>query len=734
MDSRIPSDAGRGREMPSRRAGATAVEVIENCSLPPALKAAIQDFVRMTRWQGRRAVDLASAMIDDSTIRLRNGVSESDLEAQWKQRSPLYSFLRWKDPSLIGLHRLPTTISDYIIDVCRRVRLRTAEQQLVARQLLAKFESQLGTGLTAQQVLLESGSAFTVAKSMRRSALKARPLSWHAFNRSCQLMEVLFVLFFIWWLWLFIRFQISKPKIAHDFIGNLDKRALAIPEAERAWPLYAQALEELTFWKSFEIPLKEGEEAGRDWRTLVIPAEKADIPIGIRLANRRRNHRLQSDGKLFRMDWAQFDLAVRQSSRGSKWSVLLRLLENNAKSVELTIEGSQRPHLGFVYRDPANRRWFQGTDSDYHRFCRSTESPLIGVSVPHVFAIQVLQNLLSIETERARIEGDSDRVVRTITASLKLAIQSDLADGLSSVSQVGIRYACRSWNALRTIVHDDPSFFSNQQLTLLASVMQDIRTHEVWSGVNRNEWRDLADDLLQRIYTDNGVGDGQLTADGWKLLLDLDDDDREIDKSWEVVDAHRDPTTFRFTAEGSFWSGLMISRHQVQQILEQYRELESIENQQPMWEMKLDTVTPASRYLHNTVASWSHQLQRRPLVVLQPVITMSDRRAEHRVFRECALMQLDATMIACALELYHRQHRAWPQSLDDLTPHLISDVPLDRFDGKPMKYLVADGKPILYSVGRNRIDNAGRWPKQFKGGHELRVDDWRLWPLWEGDL
>ena len=103
-----------------------------------------------------------------------------------------------------------------------------------------------------------------------------------------------------------------------------------------------------------------------------------------------------------------------------------------------------------------------------------------------------------------------------------------------------------------------------------------------------------------------------------------------------------------------------------------------------------------------------------------------------------------------ALELYKRRHGSYPTSLEQLTPGLLPAVPLDRFNGKPLRYELRDGKPLLYSVGADYEDNGGApspngagLPGQWVPRTDLeamspqarraaRLDikgDWILWPL-----
>ncbi len=61
-----------------------------------------------------------------------------------------------------------------------------------------------------------------------------------------------------------------------------------------------------------------------------------------------------------------------------------------------------------------------------------------------------------------------------------------------------------------------------------------------------------------------------------------------------------------------------------------------------------------------------------------------------------------------AVERYRRQQGAWPKSLAELTPKLLQAVPLDPYDGKPLRYKAVPDGVIVYSIGPDRTDNGGK--------------------------
>lgn len=63
---------------------------------------------------------------------------------------------------------------------------------------------------------------------------------------------------------------------------------------------------------------------------------------------------------------------------------------------------------------------------------------------------------------------------------------------------------------------------------------------------------------------------------------------------------------------------------------------------------------------------------------------------------------------AIALKRFQLEHGQWPEALSDLVPGFLPSVPIDPYDGKPLKFHPnADGTFLLYSVGEDGVDDGG---------------------------
>ena len=64
---------------------------------------------------------------------------------------------------------------------------------------------------------------------------------------------------------------------------------------------------------------------------------------------------------------------------------------------------------------------------------------------------------------------------------------------------------------------------------------------------------------------------------------------------------------------------------------------------------------------------------------------------------------LNATRVLLALRAYQLDNKSLPNSLQELTPAYISQLPIDPYDDQPLKY--SKSKKVIYSVGQDKNNN-----------------------------
>ena len=133
---------------------------------------------------------------------------------------------------------------------------------------------------------------------------------------------------------------------------------------------------------------------------------------------------------------------------------------------------------------------------------------------------------------------------------------------------------------------------------------------------------------------------------------------------------------------------------------------------QPLWEVDCTVLTRAKAARHKDDYA---------LFTRRYYIDLTRGHVE----REVVAQLVDATLISVAILRYRASTGDWPASLSDLTLIDLPDPAIDRLTGEPLRYVVRDGQPTLYSVGPDLSDDGGHagWPQARQAGFpEDRLD------------
>lgn len=595
-------------------------------------------------------------------------------------------------------------------NVVKRTRLWRLEKVDVAHELIAHFLD----GLEAETPLDERLNAFgderQAAKLIRRAMKRQRPAVWHALKWSWRAVAGLFVVY----LGMFIYFMMGSPDIKVDYLAQFNARANAVPENERAWPLYRQAYVELDLrrvreWDTptpyyADLPPEEQEEY---WEELE-PPFRANVYDRLRLSLHPDDPGWESTASFLREHTEQFAL-IRQGAQQSGMGMAAGFPEDYAPEdrvlfqIEVIQGGKNRP-----FTHP--------------------EKNLFSALLPHLGPVRQMTHLLAADTRLAAIQGDAPRAYNDLVALQGLAdhcLETPCVIGeLVSLSIRTIGYEVTT-----EILTRHPDQLTDDQLRRLAHhyASSDLSLEYCTNG--ERQW---FYDLAQRIYTDDGHGDGRLTPEGIKLLRSvvgsisvgsyLEQEYLSIPQLEDVLG----PTTML----------TMASRKELTDKYEQMLDAHAEEANKPLWE------GPQLQDIDEQIESWSRLEQRKFIIlnVLMPSMGYVMQKGE-TVRGKC-----DGILIGIALELYHRDTGDWPRYLDVLSPQYIPRLPVDRLTGKPLKYRITDDGPLVYSVGVDGDDDGGQAPinpntgeaanreasaSRYYGQHrtEPKHDgDWVLWP------
>jgi hypothetical protein len=88
--------------------------------------------------------------------------------------------------------------------------------------------------------------------------------------------------------------------------------------------------------------------------------------------------------------------------------------------------------------------------------------------------------------------------------------------------------------------------------------------------------------------------------------------------------------------------------------------------------------------------------------------------------------RLRCATVALAAERYRLARGTWPPALEALMPDFLAKVPVDPFDGEPLRYRRLEDRIVIYSVGEDGQDDGGETESTWPPGTSRDLG-FRLW-------
>jgi hypothetical protein len=336
--------------------------------------------------------------------------------------------------------------------VVRRTRLWRSEKVAVAEELIAHFRDGLDSGESINQLIEKFGDERRSAKLIRRAKVRNRPMAWRATGVVVRFIEIVLAVQFI----LAAYFFAGHPSPKVDYMAQLNQPVLAIPEDQRAWPLYRQA---------------------------IIKSSDYHPPVF---------------NNFYSIDDFQ--------PGGKGWPWMTQWLRQHAAALELAREAAAKPALGFVYGS-------HGSCDDPAVFPElvSPSREDFPVLLPYLNKLRSLSEVLTKDADLARQEDDVPRFSSDVAAILGMSGQ--LRSGGFIICSL-VADALR-WDALKQI----SDVLTAQSAWLRNSDLQDLahqlsRIGDAAETYGLEGMRLSIYDRVQNTYTDDGNGDGRLTPQG----------------------------------------------------------------------------------------------------------------------------------------------------------------------------------------------------------------------------
>lgn len=406
------------------------------------------------------------------------------------------------------------------------------------------------------------------------------------------------------------------------------------------------------------------------------------------------------------------------------WEEAKQYCNNYASEIESVRQATELPTIGAVVTDgddPVAFEQITRSNDPSATLNPGSSNPALYklFSISHLSWCKVANRSLLIDARVAVDAGDTERCCRDLRAMLNISRQLGLERFCYSDS-VQFDILRDASEEIRRILTVYPDALSESQLTdLLISLRcaadDPMRPDYESSSAYIEDW-------LQRAYSSDPHG--YLTREGLESLPDF--------VAGVYSDRNRPPTFFH-TLLAPIAPVFIASRNQmseaVNELLVEAREQERV----PRSERTVDLEpTKLDKYLYHATL-W----------------TQCDHHSSWSFFRwsikacEDATLDRDATLTALALEIFRRRSGHYPATLDALVPTLLPALPIDLWDGKPLKYRIQDHRPLLYTIGSDLIDNGGvrSTERSLLSGHAKRLSpkefnkDWVFMPhaRWERD-
>ncbi len=581
---------------------------------------------------------------------------------------------------------LPVAARDLIRRVVRKTRLWRIEKADVAVELIAHFADGIDAAQTPTELIAAFGDERRAARLIRRAKRRGRGLAWHAMVFARRIVLVLLVIYAL----LAIRFYIGKPSPSVDYIAEANKSIANVPQEQRAWPIYRRAM----------------------------------------IAGGLQPRIQQPKGSP-----VNFEFDARPGERN--WPACAAWLKQHADALEIARTAADKPSLGLPLASrgqendpaltepalPAGAVNPNDLDPD-----AAAVGPLNRVSQLHLVVLRTLGGALTADVYLAIEQNDPDRAIGDVSAVHSMAAQLREEQVVDALLSTSVSFRESAVDAAHALMASRADTLLPLQLQRLAHVFAgENDAHDV---IGLTGARAYSTDLIQRVYTDDGNGEGRITPAGIKALsagapapfvpdrvlksLDFFNDRKRALRTYHAVAGPVMPTYFA-------------SRREATGELTRLFDLAEANLNKPIRDARWDAYLREAQRVGGSPGR---------AVVFAPAADSFHVAAEQYLGRR------DGLIVGVAIESYRRSHDGrMPGSLAELAPGLLPNVPLDRMTGQPLHYRIKDGKPIVYSVGDDNDDDGGVMPLDSSGnpadwvvaqwphrGEPARDGDWVLYP------
>lgn len=575
---------------------------------------------------------------------------------------------------LLDAAALPAPIAARIDTIVRRSCLWAHERGDVARELIAHARDAADAGRSEPEVLASLGDPRPVARLIRRAMKRKRPWVYQARVWTTRALACGFVLVFLGYGALAVRFYTSRPSVKVNYLARLNARTADYPDNQKAKPVYDEVR---LAWYHRSEQIRDLELQRRD------DAVEANLPVPEHIG---------------------LDLLPHIPPDHPDYQEVRDLVVSFRPELDRLVAATERPVIGLLYSD-RYEEWTADQGPVMKILPPATDPQdqgwLFEVLLPDLGGMRAMARLLQFDAKLAADEGDGARAAADIGAianiSRQLGQEPFLISNLVSIAVHNL--ACVE--AVR-LVDRHPELVDADAL---AAISHELAAARGEITLRLDSEQDMFEDFLQRGFTDDGRGNGHITPAGVGMLTAFDStDDSDPDK------------LFRYGENPADWSPASRAAAPTVQLAVADRRTLSNTYERLMGHVHdaLEAGPSSLATLPYETGAWLEGLPPVRRARLAPIVTLMPAM-EHSVasyFRWRA--SADATLTVLAIEAYRRRTGEVPATLADLPPALLPAVPPDPFDpGGLIKYRVRADNPggyVVYFNGADGDDDGGVRP------------------------